>query len=160
VIGLFLDIEETLVESLEKPDFILWSNLHGIQRLAQELKPDFYKTFSFGLWSQGDVSIWEGIRHDMKTEFGWDIQTQDELFFDLKRAFLKDILGQVTDDEVKIDFMKLTNKERVFEWWVLKNFKSGLFVLVDDRVANKTVTFPDHDLTIRFVEVTSLRKRG
>lgn len=149
---MFLDIEGTLVEDMNHPRFIV----HNIQKIKDKIdlfQPEKISTFSFALWEEKDFIQWNQISNTLSKNTGMNIAPQSFDLLDLKLEFLRDLIGKASEQEIW-DFNKLLNKERMFEWFIRKNFKQGHFILFDDLVPNKTIILDE--LTIEFIDASKL----
>jgi hypothetical protein len=137
MVRLFVDLEETLIESSDT-GILMPDNISRFQRFVDKLQPESIETFSWGLWTSGEMERWEQTRGLIKEQWGLKINTQTFGVAEQQLAFLRSNIGHVEANELS-DFCGLLRKELVFEWFVRNKFESGIFVLVDDKVPNKTI---------------------
>lgn len=152
---LFLDLEETLIDDIFacKP---LEDNVERIRAFIASRQPDSIETFTWAFWEKADFVNWESIAAWFKVVFGRELILQT---FDVTKQrieFLESILGGHIRPGEEFDFAHLPNKERVFEWFIRKNFSSGTFALIDDTVTTKTITMNRGGLEIEIVNVVDV----
>ena len=69
--NLFLDIEETIIESLDNPLF-LKDNIVKIKTIIQEVNPSFIGFFSFALFDENDFNTNEVLLRNICKELNLD----------------------------------------------------------------------------------------
>ena len=128
---LFLDIENTIAENISVVSCIP-NKVEKIKRYIKDQKPDSIETFSFGIWIKINQQL---AKHIINFSGIKNVKIQHWLTNDLKLEFLRDIFGEVKPNELH-DFIGLTTKEFMFEWYVKKHCCDGSFVLIDDTVSH------------------------
>lgn len=141
----FLDLEETLVESwtdhrlVKKHKVTEFLNLHGRE----------VELFSFAVYNQDDVKQFNKELKDF-------LEGVHNITFTKVHA-LDDMVKVVQDFrsmkfESPVEIISLFGKTRVFEDFCLaQNLKNHKFVLLDDTVENRTVKYTDKNVELEFV---------
>lgn len=151
----FVDLEETLIDSIDRCE-VLPVNVGLIKDFIQRERPNCVETFSWAFWEESDISKWLKAKPIVEEMLGVAIRTQT---FDVKQqrlAFLKDTIGHIEPSEI-FDFLGLSTKERIFEWFIRKSHISGQFILIDDTVPNKEIRIDSS--WIRLINVNTMGGR-
>lgn len=148
---LFLDIEETIIKSLDEPDLII-DNMHKIKDFIHKEKPDEINIFSFGLWTNEDrdrfnKNIKNFIEEKLEIKFK-NIPTLSEIN---KVTFKQNNISKIEIDDIEI--ITLMGKFKTFIEFCFNNFTNTKCILIDDTVPNTTITNRDTSLIIRTINI-------
>lgn len=128
--NLFLDLENTVIKSVDEPVLIL-ENLDAIKKAVANCTT--FSIFSFAIHTEDDVSKYSAILELVKETFGKDFSV---IHKDLLNPILKQKFAWMDD----MDFMDMSNsKEDMFQLFCRNKFseyESDKFILIDDAVEN------------------------
>lgn len=150
---LFIDLEGTVIDDL-------WScvpvtdGIARIRALIEHWRPDSIQTFSWAFWGREDLAKWPDLSAWLAQELGCEVGLQEFDVLTQRREFLRAMIGHVAPGE-ELDFCGLATKERVFEWFVRRAFENGSFLLIDDRVPDKTICLNNGSLVIEMANVSA-----
>lgn len=139
---IFLDLEETVIQSIDNP-ILLHENISKIKSFISS--EDKIILFSFALWERKDLT--EHLSELIFSEFGsFDVVWKMDLFPLFQKRFgIKDIL----------DFMDFSNdKELCFQMFILEEILSGRCgecIFFDDRI--RTFDLRINSVLVKFVSV-------
>jgi hypothetical protein len=146
-----LDLEGTIIETFDAPK-IINENVEFIKRELENNGDFELIIFSLAISNIRD-----------KTHFEFHIKEQIENLLEreindiliLSDEFIKDIMRKsgfcVLDDEFPLNLLGKFPKEMLFEMFIgMEQNVDAL--LIDDRVRNKTISFPDSNNSIHFVK--------
>jgi hypothetical protein len=152
---LAIDLEQTVIDNIWQGN-LLHTNILKIKQLVAQEKPDKIVTFSWALIDESDFEMWAAVQAELANA-GLLVETQAFSVRQLQQDFLKNrfSLHRLPSEDSNAflqEFASLCKKELAFEWWATKQTFDEL-ILVDDMVPNKTVTLPDQNKTIRFINI-------
>ena len=138
---IFLDIEKTLIKSLDNP---LMINHELIANITKD-NPNV-SLFTFGIWDEIELKRVEWLIREIGTIHNIKI---DEVF--TKKTILECVNTtlKITIDE--FDLNDFFGKDGAFVNFCKSSF-SGECILVDDMVENCIMEFPDIDLKIKMIK--------
>ena len=148
----FLDLEGTVIDDALSCNVLLVHWPH-IKNFIDAWQPDEVETFSWAFWEARDFDCWPGLSQWLLTNLGRQVKLQEFDVAEQRLAFLRSVIGHIREEEV-LDFGCFANKERVFEWFIRRDFKEGHFVLIDDMVPSKKIIL--RDLIIELINVADL----
>ena len=142
---LFLDIEKTIIESIDKPRF-LEKECDWIEEQIKLFGVENVRFFSFDLWGEKDLETFDSVLRMICETLG--IPFSKDLFVlknDLFPAFKK-----VFPTFQFEDFSDLTSgpfaKEIAFQIFVTEMCESGEFHLIDDMVRDSLHIIGNHSI--------------
>ena len=124
---IFLDLEETIIESMDNPK-ILFDQIEKIKQFISE--DDEIKIFSFAIWEESDMN--ETVSNIISNHFGkFSIVFKNDL-----KPLFRNKFG-IKDD---LDFMDFSNdKETCFTLFIIDQIKNGLInndcIFFDDKIS-------------------------
>lgn len=128
--NLFLDLENTVIKSVDEP-VLITENLDAIKKAVASCTT--LSIFSFAIHTEEDVSKYSAILDLVKETFGKDFTV---IHKDLLKPILKGKFNWMDD----MDFMDMSNsKEDMFQLFCRETFaayESDKFILIDDAVEN------------------------
>lgn len=152
---LFLDLEETVIESWDNP---LLMNVSNVREFIASARPTAIGIFSWAIWSEDDRTL-------AKTEIIPVLNKVFNISIDLSFIPTKDetISGAVApfkwDNDIHESLLLSGNKGLVFQEWVRKaNLPFDKIILLDDMVPNLSITDKSTNQTIDLVNVKDLFK--
>ena len=141
---IFLDLEETVIESMDNPRILF----EQISKIKEFISPeDKIVIFSFALWEESDLNNF--VSDIVKEHFG----TFDVVFKnDLKPLFRKKF--GIKDD---LDFMDFSNdKETTFILFIIDQIKSGNIqtdcVFFDDMISTIDMNIAGKNILLKNVK--------
>lgn len=140
---LWFDLEETLIESWDKP-FVI--NQEKIFNFLKEFPCDEIGIFSFAIWDDKDREFFNfQMKMNIEETFGIKISrvsTKQELFQAIKNNHRCQFSFE--------DFHDFWDKEKCFVDWIRKtNF--GTHILIDDMVEDCEIKFKNCNIIMRKV---------
>lgn len=157
---LFLDLENTVIDSFTCDDFIRRDVNHPkVRAFIEREKPDEFRLFSFALSDDADVRTyrnwWHGwLCHGLRIELAKfdlsDVFTTEKLFLMSRRV------GHVFDDEreCRVFHGKQYGFQRYIE--MSSQFDDHEVVLLDDDVETHSIHYPNRNVHLRMVNVAQI----
>ena len=140
---LWFDLEQTLIESWDKPIII---NQEKIVNFFKEFPCDEIGIFSFAIWDDKDREVFEfQIKPRIEETFGIKIShvpTKQELFHAIKKNHKCQFSFE--------DFHDFWDKEKGFVDWI-RATNSGTHILIDDMVEDCEMKFKNCEIIMRKV---------
>lgn len=150
---LFLDLEDTVIDSIDTGN-ILSQKLKHIKSFIQRQNASIesVETFTFAMYDDIDrMKVTSAAKH-LSFEFNRVVRVQDWWTKDLKKETVESQVFKISELEL-IDFFPFANKERCFEFFVLKNFPGEECLLIDDTVRHKNIRILEKGLSTRIAFV-------
>lgn len=147
-----LDLEGTVIDDIDNQGLL---DLRAVRRWLKSEDVVVVSIFSFAIDNKGerDTFMRQWTRRTLEAELGVEIgkvvTTEDAMAAALHRNRVQ--------FEGLWEFKQLWGKERGFIDYVFQNFTNAEVVLLDDLVVDQTVVFPTKNLTIRLVNVNTLK---
>lgn len=148
----FLDLEGTVIDDIDNQGLL---DLRAVRRWLKSEDVVVVSIFSFAIDNKGerDTFMRQWTRRTLEAELGVEIgkvvTTEDAMAAALHRNRVQ--------FEGLWEFKQLWGKERGFIDFAFQNFTNTEVVLLDDLVIDQTVVFPTKNLTIRLVNVNTLK---
>jgi len=148
----FLDLEGTVIDDIDNQGLL---DLRAVRRWLKSEDVVVVSIFSFAIDNKGerDTFMRQWTRRTLEAELGVEIgkvvTTEDAMAAALHRNRVQ--------FEGLWEFKQLWGKERGFIDFAFQNFTNAEVVLLDDLVIDQTVVFPTKNLTIRLVNVNTLK---
>lgn len=159
-LNLLLDIEGTIIESLDDPRFMV-ENIANIQRAIKELQPSTFTIFSFAWHDKNDIDLklveeFEKMfsielnvlpKNDLVPIFKKHFRIADEMdFHDVCNS--KEIGFMMFLRECSENFLAIPSffKKKEFEIW--NKFDEIEFMLIDDKATGMSMTFERGDVRV------------
>ena len=148
----FLDLEGTVIDDIDNQGLL---DLRAVRRWLKSEDVVVVSIFSFAIDNKGerDTFMRQCTRRTLEAELGVEIgkvvTTEDAMAAALHRNRVQ--------FEGLWEFKQLWGKERGFIDFAFQNFTNAEVVLLDDLVIDQTVVFPTKNLTIRLVNVNTLK---
>lgn len=151
---LFLDLEETLIESWDDPRLCKPAKVSGLleKHFGKDRDITPASLWSFAVWHQADVDHFnkhfrDFLQNTFSISFGDHILTMQEMC-ENSRQFK----GWSHLDAT--EFSQLFGKDVSLEHWAkMKDIRDSEIILLDDTVENKSIRFHDRNLTLTFERV-------
>lgn len=149
---LLLDLESTLIPVWT--DFTpIPENIEKIKTYANKFQPDLVGLFSWAMWDQRDVEIWERNKHWCEDALGFNI-TQSNTILDFISA-IKMHCGPSHMDNM--DFFDFYNKETCLFNLMLNGWNEfNEVVLFDDAVKPCEVYFERTSSSLKIINICDL----
>lgn len=146
---LFLDLEETVIESWQNP---LLCNISKVKKFLADFDTKDVRIFSFAVWNEND-----------RREFDFSIKGLLERAFDVNIVWCP-TLEEITKEVASFtgcrwelhEISSVWGKHRTFIDFCTSQFSDIECVLLDDVVPNLELFNKDKNLKIRLVNVTQL----
>jgi len=141
---IFLDLEETIIESMDSPK-ILFEQIEKIKHFISE--DDDIKIFSFAIWEESDMN--ETVSNIISNHFGkFCIVFKNDL-----KPLFKNKFG-IKDD---LDFMDFSNdKETCFTLFIIDQIKNGLIkndcIFFDDKISTIDLNIAGINVSLKNVK--------
>ncbi len=152
---LFLDLEDTVIDSIDTGN-ILSQKLNHIKSFIQRQNASIesIETFTFAMYDDLDRMKVTSVAKHLSFQFDRVVRVQDWWTKDLKKELIESQVFKITELEL-IDFFPFANKERCFEFFVLKNFPGEECLLIDDTVRHKNTRILDKGVSTRISFVSA-----
>lgn len=141
---IFLDLEETIIESMDNPK-ILFEQIEKIKHFISE--DNEIKIFSFAIWEESDMN--ETVSNIISNHFGkFSIVFKNDL-----KPLFKNKFG-IKDD---LDFMDFSNdKETCFTLFIIDQIKNGLInndcIFFDDKISTIDLNIAGVNVSLKNVK--------
>ena len=146
---LFLDLEQTLIESWYVPDFC---NRDFINKIIDQEGTNKIHLFSFAIIEESDqLEFQKRFKNPIENHFNIEILSVISV-----REMMNTIFKSQGAIFEKFEFITIWGKLKAFQDYCAISFENTECVLVDDIVPNTTYTLTDKNLIIRTIKAPVL----
>jgi len=151
---IFLDLEDTVIDDWSKQ----WSaeavNTEKVKEWIASINPDRVRLFSYAMWTDHCIK-------DFETMYQKWLSRLLDVEFDMEDCFttakLYEMASRSTWFEDEQECLIMYGKDYGFQWYIQKkDYRDCVIYLLDDVIEDKTIHYPKKNLTVHFVNVTTL----
>jgi hypothetical protein len=153
---LWLDLEETIIQSWDNP-VLIPQNVVNIRRFITSHNITEVFIFSFAIWDKKDAAFFResGMKHEIEQVLGVRILSWPSIGEMRDMVFVAERIQYDSDHEFTSLNGKLFSFIKLGTWVAFPGIHS---ILIDDTVPNMDIDLPDMDKKISLISVDTMNK--